>query len=304
MERAAGMIFDIQRFCLDDGPGIRSTVFLKGCPLRCQWCHNPEGLTREPALLYDERLCSRCGACAAACPRGCHSVTPEGGHRLERGRCIACGRCVQACPNRALELAGRRRTVAEVLDVVLRDQVFYRRSGGGVTVSGGEPLFQPDFLHSLLTELHRHGVHTCLETSGYATWTVLDRIRRETDLFLFDLKETDPDRHRQDTGVPLPPILDNLERLMDCGSRVILRCPLIPQHNARDGHYIAVAALANRLPGLAGIELEPYHSLGLAKWRRTGQNAPYHNPNGLPPEEGERAAEIIRAATAVPVTVH
>lgn len=264
-----GLLFDLQKFSVHDGPGIRTTVFLKGCPLRCAWCHNPESQLPVPELSFIPAKCIGCGACLSACPRQAHQFR-DGAHVLLRERCDRCGRCAARCPSQALETLGRETTVGEVLAEVLKDRAFYEASGGGLTLSGGEPLLQPEFTGALLAAAKEAGLHCCVETCGFADFARLDRIRPHVDLFLYDLKETDPERHRAFTGAPLEPILENLRRLHAAGARILLRLPVVPTLNARPGHFAAVRRLAGELPGLVGVEVMPYHRFGLGKRDRLG----------------------------------
>lgn len=266
-----GRIFDIQRFSIHDGPGIRTTVFLKGCPLRCLWCGNPESIPFEPSLSYLKDRCIRCAACVPICPAHALSL-PDGDAKvvLDRKRCTNCGKCVKECDPKALELVGRDTSVAEVMAVVRRDTAYYEESGGGMTLSGGEPLFQPDFAESLLMTAKSAGLHTCVETSGSARWSVMEKLRPMVDLWLYDIKETDPQRHIQFTGLSCSLILANLKRLHDAGATILLRCPIIPQHNDREEHLAAVARLCKRYPRLQGVELLPYYNLWRAKLDRFG----------------------------------
>lgn len=271
-----GKVFDIQRFSTHDGPGIRTTVFLKGCPLRCQWCHNPEGLSPEPVLAFTEHQCVHCGACVTACAQGVHTVAANS-HGVDRTRCRTCGECVQVCPTRGLEIIGREMTVAEVLGEILRDEPFYKTSGGGMTLSGGEPLAQADFSLELLKAARGRDLHCAVETCGAVSPEVINRVRPWVDLFLFDLKETDPQKHVEFTGVKNDLILANLRALHDAGAAIILRLPLVPGLNERPDHLRAVEEIVHSLPNLKGTERMAYHPLGESKWARLGLVAPRLN---------------------------
>lgn len=264
-----GNILNVQRFCTRDGPGIRTTVFLMGCPLRCLWCHNPEAQELRPSLMYDPSLCTHCLRCTAVCPTGCHREE-AGGHRFDRRDCIACGACTSPLCN-ALTLAGEEADSEEILREVLRDRPYYEKSGGGLTLSGGEPLMQGDFAYALLSGAREQGIHTCVETCGYCGEATLLSVAPLTDLFLFDLKETDPQRHEAYTGAPLAPILGNLSLLDRLGRSVVLRCPVIPTLNDREEHWRAVAALASVYSCVREIVVEPYHTLGVGKYPRLGR---------------------------------
>ena len=263
-------IFDIQRFSIHDGPGIRTTVFLKGCPLHCLWCHNPESQDFLPEISYDPATCIHCGACIDACPQACHTLD-NGTHRFDRTRCTRCGLCADACCTGALERIGRTATVGEVMDDVLRDKPFYASSGGGMTLSGGEPLAQPEFSAALLRAAKREGLRTCVETSGAVPFSTFADIMPFVDLFLYDIKETDPVSLAQATGARMDEVLGNLKKLDDAGASIILRCPIIPGLNDREDHFIALARLAEKLHGIRGIDLMPYHPLGTGKQARTGK---------------------------------
>jgi pyruvate formate lyase activating enzyme len=284
------IIFDIKQFSIHDGPGIRTTVFLKGCPLSCWWCHNPEGQAMEPELILRSERCIGCGACLETCEQDAISQD-EGRIVTDRERCTACGACVQVCYAEARALVGREVTVAEVMDAIERDTAFYDQSGGGVTISGGEPLAQPDFLRELLRACQARGLHTTLDTCGCAPWEALDSVRQYVDLFLYDLKLMDDERHRAFTGVSNRPILENLRRLSREGHRIVLRVPVIPGINDDEENLRAMRTFAADLPHLERVDLLPYHRIGRDKYQRLGKPCPM--PETEPPSEA-RMAEIAQ----------
>ena len=292
--RVVGRVFEIQRFSIHDGPGIRTTVFLKGCPLRCEWCHNPEGRSPDREISFLPEKCIGCGSCVRACATSAHRIDDDG-HAYDRLACVRCGSCASECWAGAIETVGREVTAGEVIDEVSADGSFYAASGGGVTLSGGEPLAQVDFSVAILSLATRAGIHTCVETCGYASVHSLERLLPLTDLFLYDLKETDPVRHQELTGVPLEPILANLTVLCDAGAVVRIRLPIVPGLNDRPDHFRAVARLLRSLSGVEAVEVMPYHSLGTDKPRRFG----YAAPRGLPersvgPELTQRWVTTLR----------
>ncbi len=267
-----GIIFDIQRCSLRDGPGVRTTVFLKGCPLRCLWCHNPESVSFSPQLSFDPTRCADCLACVRACSHGVQQQHNER-HVLDRARCQVCGGCVEVCLNDALKVVGARWSDDAVLCQVERDADYYRRSGGGMTLSGGEPLAQVDFTLALLEGARARDIHTCIETSGFAPQSHYARLWPLVELFLFDYKATDPAAHRLLTGVSNELILANLEFLYRCGANIVLRCPLVPGVNDTAEHLAGIAAIAARYPRLTGIEIMAYHEMGREKGPRVGREA-------------------------------
>lgn len=297
-----GLVFNIQHFCVDDGPGIRTTVFLKGCPLRCVWCHNAEGLVFAPQLMFAADKCVGCGRCVPACSKDCHFFS-KSRHGVRFSQCDGCGECVSACPEAALALSGKRMTAESVMADVLGDRPFYQRSGGGVTLSGGEPLMQPDFSAELAELSKRNGVHVCVETCGMAKESDLLRLAANIDLFLFDFKHYSPAEHKRLTGADPSVIMSNLRALGRLGAPVVLRCPIIPDCNDSPEHYRAIAALACEMPNIREICLEPYHPFGLDKYAALGMRASYTRTEMMPATLADRAAAFIRPLSPVPVVV-
>ncbi len=264
-EKALGLVFNIMRFSLHDGPGIRTTVFLKGCPLRCWWCHNPEGLLPRPEVIYFEERCIRCGDCIRACPE--EALRLDGGVIHDPSLCKRCGECVDACSSGARQLAGRWMSVPDVVAEVVRDEVFFDESGGGVTISGGEPLMQAAFVGQLLAACRARRIHTVLDTCGLADSNVVRWVSEWVDLFLYDLKLMDSEKHQRFTGVKNDLILDNLRTLAEIGSKVIVRIPIIPGVNDEDADIAAMSVFLTRV-GLRQIDLLPYHRIGSDKYDR------------------------------------
>ena len=294
-----GRVLNIQRFSTEDGPGIRTTVFLKGCPLRCLWCHNPESQLGVPQLLYDAERCLHCGRCVSRCPNGCHLLA-EGRHHLDRASCAACGSCLSPLCD-ALEIQGRDMTADEVLREVLKDWDFYESSGGGLTLSGGEPFASPEFTETLLRMAKREGLHVAVETCGAADPALLRRTAEYVDLYLFDVKATDPTLHQRLTGADPRTLRENLHLLDRLGKVSVLRCPLVPGLNDAESELRGIAELAESLSGVMAIELEPYHTLGVAKYARLGRE--YTIPDVKVPD-GETVdgwLDTVRRYTRVPV---
>jgi pyruvate formate lyase activating enzyme len=290
-----GWIWDIKKYALHDGPGIRTTVFFKGCGLRCIWCCNPESHDFGPQVVWSKEKCLGCGLCVETCPNHAVSLDELGDRYVDRSRCKVCGFCAERCPGEAATVAGRLVAVDEVLEEVGKDAVFFSRSGGGLTLSGGEPLAQPDFAYELLRRYKtvELGLHTTVDTCGYVKWSTLSRILPYTDLFLYDVKHMDPEKHHQFTGVCNRLILDNLARLADSGKAVVLRIPLIPERNDSEENLRRTAELARSLPNIEQIDLLPYHRLGEPKYTKLAVRYPLHAAKAQSKERIETLKTIL-----------
>ena len=293
LKSKSGTVFNIMRYCLHDGPGIRTIVFLKGCPLRCWWCHNPEGQDRQPEIAFRESRCIRCGNCYALCAQGAVGKINDRYIILEE-KCIQCGKCVDVCYAEAREIAGKEMTVVEVMQEVEKDRVFYDESGGGVTFSGGEPLMQHDFLMGLLQLSRARGIHTAVETAGYTSPEILKRISTWTNLFLYDVKVIDDKRHRDFTGVSNELILENLKGLSSWGADVIVRVPLIPGVSDDEENVRSLGGFLTQSTSIKEVHLLPFHKTGKEKYERLRKPSHAWPEEPLSTERAEVLAAILR----------
>ncbi len=287
-----GVIFDIKKFAVHDGPGIRTTVFFKGCPLRCPWCHNPEGISPRPEIMvFPDRCLKGCRDCIPDCPHGALGKS-RGAIVLCRSRCDGCGACARACPTEALQVTGRPVTVGQVMEEIIKDKPFYEESGGGVTFSGGEPMQQPRFLAELLLSCRKQGIRTAIDTSGNAPNAEFERLLPLAGLFLYDLKVLDDERHRRLTGVSNRLLLKNLQRLSEAGAPLALRVPVVPGVNDADNDLQALAGFCAALPNRHPVHILPYHRGYVGKARRLGLAA------AMAPSPGTFMAGVLPPATA------
>jgi glycyl-radical enzyme activating protein len=296
-----GLVTDIKKFAVHDGPGIRTTVFLKGCPLSCPWCHNPECVSPDPEVLYYPEKCIACGLCVEICPA--HHRMEDGVHVYERAQCDACLDAARTCPSGALTVAGQLMAVEEVLQEVLKDLAFYEQSGGGMTISGGEPMQQPDFTQRLLAAAKEHGLHTCLDTCGYCDFGLLDSAARYTDIFLYDFKESDPILHERSTGASNQIILENLRRLSGRHDRIHLRCPLVPGINESEDHIASAVQLANELAGIKELHLLAYHRIGKSKWDALGRKYSLAGLQSMSNQDAEKWRLFAQERAQIPVII-
>jgi pyruvate formate lyase activating enzyme len=266
-----GRVFDIKRYSIHDGPGIRTTVFLKGCSLRCLWCHNPESIDPGPNLMYWPSRCSRCYSCLNACPKEALAKDAAGAVVIDRAKCDLCGKCAEACLYDAMQFVGREMSVEDVLGEAEKDKIFYDQSGGGVTLSGGDPFVQAGFAEALLDGCRARGIRTAVDTAGFANNGVLDRLAPKADLILYDLKSMDDDRHKEFTGVSNAPVLENLKRLAAGRTEIWVRIPLVAGVNDDDDNIRRTIEFLSSLKTIRRVGLLPYHSSGLDKARRIGR---------------------------------
>jgi pyruvate formate lyase activating enzyme len=315
-KQLTGKVYDIQGFSVQDGPGIRTTVFLKGCPLRCLWCHSPESQQFHAQLSWISMRCigvEKCGKCLDACSKGAvspgkwtqHAATNEKIQliHVDRSICDNCGDCTAVCHWKALEMCGKDYTVEELLKRVMKDEPFYEQSGGGVTLSGGEPLSQPQFILQLLMRLKECGIHTAVDTSGYAKYKIIERILPYTDLFLYDLKHMNDKQHKMVTGVSNERILENAEKIARAGGKMQIRIPVIPDFNDSSESIQEIGEFCKSLgDAVTVIQLLPYHNLGVMKYHRISDGQALEAD--LPSDEKMSAIIILLEDMGLPVTVH
>ena len=286
-----GITFNIQKFSMHDGPGIRTTVFFKGCPLRCEWCSNPESQIKNVQILHDQSKCSYCLSCVAACPNG--AITHEYNKIIiNEDKCVGCLTCVNSCPNRALSYEGDYQTIEEIVDICMQDIDFYEESGGGVTISGGEGMSQPDFLKKLIAELKKNSVHVAIETTGYVKKETFEELARELDLLLFDVKHYDREKHYNGTKVYNDLIVENLKWAIDNGIEVLPRIPVIPDFNDSLEDAEGLAKLLVEV-GAKKVQLLPFHQFGEKKYELLNRNYKYKNKKALYPEDLEEYQKIF-----------
>jgi pyruvate formate lyase activating enzyme len=285
----SGLIFDIERFAIHDGPGIRTTLFLKGCPLACWWCHNPESISPRPQLALFSEKCIGCGRCFDACPNGVHEKLADGSRVLHRERCASCGRCVETCFAGALVMEGREITVEQAMEELRADLPYYKSSGGGITLSGGEPMQQLEFSMAVLQACRAEGIHTALDTCGHAPWEEYLKILPLVDLVLYDFKFADAEAHRKYTGLSNELIRANLARLDDMGIPVEIRIPVIPSINDSLENLEESARFLSKRKCVTRVTLLPYHGLGESKYPQVGRT---YRLDGLRSPSRERMEEI------------
>ena len=289
-------IVEIKRFAVHDGDGVRTTVFFKGCPLSCLWCHNPESIDYGHTLGLASDKCTGCGDCAAVCRAGVHRLA-DGSHALDRTRCTGCGKCEDACLFDALTLYGKKMTVDGLLPLLLADRPFYERSGGGVTLSGGECLMQADACAALLKALKREGIRTAVDTCGYVPFSAFEKVLPYTDVFLYDVKAITPAVHQKCTGKDNALILENLARLDDAGAAIEVRIPFVPGYNADE--LPLIADRLRTLKNLCGVRLLPYHNMAGSKYAAVGRENTL--PEALPDEKSLSAARALLRAYGLPL---
>ncbi len=297
IERKA-FIFNKQKYNMYDGPGVRSLIFFKGCPLRCKWCSNPEGMEKKYQIMLKLNSCVSCGACVPVCPVGIHSISKDGEHIIDRNiDCLGCGKCVEACTYSALEVAGKQQSISELLEYVEEDRAFYDQSGGGVTLGGGEVTSQPEAAINLLMACKQEGINTAIETCGYTKKETILRFAEFVDLFLFDIKHIDPDRHFELTGVRNEMILENLQELLKHRHNVKIRMPMLKNINDSEAEIRGVIEFLmpyKDYKNFKGIDLLPYHKLGVNKYNQLGMDYPIKGDPSLDEEDLDRIEGWIK----------
>ncbi len=288
------LVFDIKRYAIHDGPGIRIVVFLKGCNLNCAWCHNPEGIAAAQERIYAPARCIGCGTCVSACPNSALTLTAEG-IKTDTSLCELCGTCAAVCPTKAIEMSGILQTVDQLMFEIEKERIFFEQSGGGVTFSGGEPMLHTDFLVRLLDECRSRGFHTAVDTAGLVSTEILLEVAQHTDLFLYDLKLMDSVRHREWTGVPNEKILANLRILAENGANINVRIPLVGGVNDDEENILQTARFLSVLPGeKIRVNLLPYHKIAQTKYAKLGRGEEFRLLDEPTTERLQEAQEIFR----------
>lgn len=286
-----GAIFNIQRFSINDGPGIRTTVFLKGCNLRCRWCHNPESISPKQEIQYFPQKCVKCGRCIDICPEGAHYISSNGEKVFDRHRCQLCGRCIQNCMHEALVFVAQYMEPDEVVDIVMKDADYYQNSGGGLTISGGEPLLQKEFVKAVFERTKALGIHNALDTAANVNWADIKYVLPSVDLVLLDLKAMNPELHGKATGVSNERILQNAARLSQRDMDIIVRIPVIPGINDTEDNMDQTAAFLKNFQRLVYVELLLYHDLGIEKYTSLGQK---HKQVTFETPSNEKMEELVQ----------